>query len=139
MKPFSEFGANKNGQRGLNPTCRSCRSEIGKEQREVTPVRIADLPPDRAEAIRRSRRNGKLQSTYGVSIEDFEAMIAEQHGCCFICKKPPPGTTVLQMDHCHDSGVPRRPLCTNCNTGLGRFGDDVDLMLAAVAYLRSFL
>ena len=40
------------------------------------------------------------------------------------------------IDHCHVSGVVRGLLCLTCNTGLGMFGDSVNLLDAAKQYLQ---
>ena len=52
----------------------------------------------------------------------------------------PKGTTVVKLyiDHDHDTGAPRKLLCAMCNTGLGRFRDNLDRLRKAVAYMESF-
>jgi hypothetical protein len=40
------------------------------------------------------------------------------------------------VDHNHDTGEVRGILCHSCNTALGRFGDDVWLLQAALDYLK---
>lgn len=78
---------------------------------------------------------------YGLSREDFERMVAEQGGCCAICGERPdpeaelPRQRVLHIDHDHATGAVRQLLCWKCNCGLGNFGDDIDKMTAALAYL----
>ena len=44
--------------------------------------------------------------------------------------------TPWRLDHCHETGEFRGFLCTNCNTGLGKFTDDPDILLNAIAYLQ---
>jgi Zn finger protein HypA/HybF involved in hydrogenase expression len=34
------------------------------------------------------------------------------------------------LDHCHETGVYRGALCVQCNTSLGKLGDDLDLVIA---------
>ena len=41
-----------------------------------------------------------------------------------------------RLDHCHETREFRGWLCINCNTGLGRFYDDPDLMRKAISYLQ---
>jgi len=50
---------------------------------------------------------------------------------CAICG----GTKRLAIDHDHKTGRIRGRLCINCNSGLGMFKDDVELLRTAVSYL----
>jgi len=60
-------------------------------------------------------------------------MLAEQDGLCAICRTAP----AAHVDHDHDPGKVRGLLCFNCNGGLGQFKDQIHLLEAGVAYLRS--
>ena len=40
------------------------------------------------------------------------------------------------LDHCHDTEVFRGWLCSNCNTGLGAFKDDLKRVTNACEYLN---
>ena len=74
---------------------------------------------------------------YGYSVEEYLKMNEKQKGLCAICKKPPTKNR-LSADHCHVSMKPRLLLCELCNTGLGSFKDDIDLMKKAISYLKKF-
>ncbi len=86
----------------------------------------------------RNVKNTYLKSKYGISLEDYEAMVAEQGGGCAICKQGPRGKrySSLVVDHCHDTGIVRGLLCDHCNRGLGLFGDNPETLEAAALYLR---
>jgi hypothetical protein len=43
----------------------------------------------------------------------------------------------LVMDHCHHTEKFRGWICSNCNTGIGRFNDDPQLLLKAFNYLTN--
>ena len=60
-------------------------------------------------------------------------MLADQDGKCAICTKPFPGR--IAIDHDHRTGRVRGLLCTSCNTGIGKLGDDPELLLRAISYL----
>lgn len=51
------------------------------------------------------------------------------------CCGGPPGKKGLAIDHCHETGAFRGWLCTNCNTGIGKLGDDIAGVVRAVEYL----
>jgi hypothetical protein len=59
---------------------------------------------------------------YGVTWEEYEALLTKQEHCCAICKRPPSGTKVnsrLHVDHDHRTGKVRGLLCHSCNLVLG--------------------
>jgi len=57
---------------------------------------------------------------------------------CPVCKKRTiPGlTSKVVLDHNHDTGVGRAYICDSCNTGLGRFKDNIELLKNAMKYLE---
>jgi hypothetical protein len=92
-----------------------------------------------------------LKREFGMTLEEYQAIHAEQGGVCAICRKPEttrpnprtiregtPAARSLAVDHCHTSGQIRGLLCASCNNGLGRFKDNPDLLVAAAEYLRSW-
>lgn len=85
-----------------------------------------------------SHRNVRLKSTYGITLKDYRKMYLEQNGECAICHsaKPDSGKKGLVVDHCHDKGHVRKLLCFECNTGLGRFRDNPEILANAIEYLK---
>ena len=57
------------------------------------------------------------------NIEDYNAEIQ-----CGICGNEFNNDKVL--DHCHQTGKYRGALCRQCNTSLGKLGDNIDLVLS---------
>lgn len=86
--------------------------------------------------MRAQHRDYELRLRYGISHDDYLDMEQRQNGVCAICKQPPTQGRYLHVDHDHSTGRVRGLLCPECNAGLGRFGDDIDLLLAAIAYLK---
>lgn len=86
------------------------------------------------------RKHRNLRKSYGISFEQYSEMLRVQNGVCDICHKPPmqqaQQSSVLCVDHDHDTGIVRSLICSNCNKGLGQFKDDPDLLEEAAAYLR---
>tara|TARA_R100001463_G_scaffold90466_2_gene145175 strand:+ start:364 stop:864 length:501 start_codon:yes stop_codon:yes gene_type:complete len=54
---------------------------------------------------------------------------------CNLCGKE----CKTELDHCHKSETFRGWLCVQCNTGLGRFGDDPVKLERAIKYLKGEL
>jgi hypothetical protein len=78
----------------------------------------------------------KVYGKYGLTVERYDQMMRETGGVCAICRERP--TDRLVLDHCHASTVARGVLCTQCNSGLGMFKDDIDRLYAAIEYLKQF-
>jgi hypothetical protein len=74
---------------------------------------------------------------YGLSVDEYAAILDSQSGGCGICgAKVPGGNSIfMHVDHCHATGKIRGLLCTNCNRGLGYFQDDIEVLAAAIRYL----
>lgn len=76
-------------------------------------------------------RASKLKSCYGLTIEQYDALLARQKGRCAICKKT--SMRNLYVDHCHRTKLVRFLLCHKCNSGLGFFDDDPRLLRTAAS------
>ncbi len=75
---------------------------------------------------------------YGITIEQYDELLASQGGCCAICGREPRPDISLHLDHDHESGQLRGILCFRCNNALGDFDDDLTLLRGAIRYLESF-
>ena len=84
---------------------------------------------------RRKQREDHLKRKYGISIEEYDALLSRQEGDCAICGQPPRSDISLHVDHDHDTGAIRGLLCFRCNNALGDFGDDADRLIGAAGYL----
>lgn len=81
----------------------------------------------------------------GLTVDEYLAKIAEQNNLCAICGEPerrPDKASrkikALAVDHDHETGQIRGLLCSACNTGLGLFQDDPELLAKAADYLLHF-
>ena len=96
---------------------------------------------------RRYYQNNKLSlylnrvyKTYGLVEEDLQNLLDKQRGCCDICYTSlinPDSISTYNIDHCHATGKVRGLLCSRCNIVLGKVGDDDDILLSMIDYLRS--
>lgn len=87
----------------------------------------------------------KLAWRVGLSPEEYLAFLDSRGNRCDICGNGPTSQRKrLSVDHDHACCPGHRScgrcvrglLCDDCNTALGRFGDDPDRLVAALAYLR---
>lgn len=90
----------------------------------------------------RARNRSRRFTQHGITEAEYEARLAEQGGGCLLCGD----THRLHIDHDH-SHCPgqygcaecfRSILCSRCNTGLGMFRDDPELLRKAALYTESY-
>ncbi len=122
-----------------NPVCQ--RQQCGKPIPESRPRWSKYCSPECKKKEMDARWRAKSphynrQYNYGMSVEQFDALLAAQDNRCAIC-----GTTEWpgkgpHVDHDHGSGAVRGILCGNCNNGLGMFGEDPARLRAAAEYLE---
>ncbi len=117
----------RSGQPGLEARCKSCKSQYQKNSYKTK---------DR-------QWNWHLQKKYGISAVEYAQMILDQDGKCAICgvevsveRGQRGDPTRACLDHDHATGQNRKILCQTCNTGLGSFKDDIELLQAATTYLQ---
>ncbi len=63
-------------------------------------------------------------------------MLVEQNNQCYICKSGPSKNQSLHVDHDHKTGKVRKLLCNNCNNGMGKLKDSVELLQKVIDYLK---
>lgn len=75
-------------------------------------------------------------SRYGMSETQYDYLRWVQNGVCAICRKTCSMSSVLSVDHSHDSGAIRGLLCKLCNSAIGLLRDDPQVVRAAADYLE---
>lgn len=86
-------------------------------------------------------RKWQLKKNFGITIEQYDLLLAKQNSVCAICGRLESVIVKgirrrLTVDHDHNTGKVRGLLCLGCNISIGRFNDDIGLLNAAVEYLR---
>jgi hypothetical protein len=153
VKPLDDFYQMAGMRDGHRNECKACNLAEKKRRYEGDPekhidrvVRWREANRDRFNAYqrrnnarperKRAMRDAYYRRTFGISADDFDALLDSQGGGCAICGTQPERVANLHLDHCHDSGGIRGILCVSCNQGIGQFRDDPDLLDAAARYLR---
>ncbi len=84
----------------------------------------------------------RIRVQYGLTKKQYVALLMSQNHRCAICRRwidygtHVPRNTKVCVDHNHETGKTRALLCTNCNTGLGSFNDNPEVMEKAAIYIR---
>lgn len=82
----------------------------------------------------RSERERQLRARYGMTLEDYEALLEAQNGACAICEQE--WHSHLYVDHSHETGEVRGLLCAKCNTLVGQL-ETADDIMAALVYIQT--
>lgn len=78
----------------------------------------------------------KLRYGYGMTVAEYDALLASQGNRCAICRATKAGGRGrFHVDHCHETGRNRGLLCHLCNVALGNARDDVRILFAMIEYL----
>ena len=78
---------------------------------------------------------------FSLTTPQRDEMLSEQDSKCSICEDEisftgaNKNTNTATVDHCHTEMRVRGILCSNCNTALGKFKDDKEILMRAMAYL----
>ncbi len=84
-----------------------------------------------------------IKKKYGLSMQDYLAMVHYQCGTCYICGKPETKVDprsgrvhMLAVDHCHHTGKVRGLLCDKHNRAIGLMDDDAGILNRAIEYIQ---
>jgi hypothetical protein len=91
----------------------------------------------RPQSYYNAQRKCHFRDTYGITIEEYNALLKHQKRKCAICGKrhyEKKGKR-LHVDHCHKSKKVRGLLCSSCNNLLRCAKDDIKIMKKAEKYL----
>lgn len=85
----------------------------------------------------RKKRNADLKRKYGITIDEYDRLVQEQHNTCPICHKDfLLGQRPADVDHCHKTGNVRGILHSKCNQLLAYAEDSPDTLRNAINYLK---
>lgn len=157
-KSLEEFHNRSRERLGKSYQCKLCSAAYYKKRRDEDPQahreywrrwRGKNLEAAREkqrkwlsenpEKMRAYKRKSLLKKRYGLTQDQYDAILKSQGGRCAICH----GKDVhgrgnehgFAVDHCHKTNIVRGLLCHKCNRGLGLFCDDAERLKEAVKYL----
>lgn len=76
-----------------------------------------------------------FKSKHGITRQQYEDLLERQDYKCSICQTRFYHIKHTHIDHCHEGGQIRGILCHHCNTGIGLFRDNPNLLFEAAVYL----
>lgn len=123
--PLDNYSSNPNTKDRLIQYCKACKKAYSSD-----PVRKEQL------------RAWKIKQKYGLDKEMEKSLDRDDTRTCQICGKKECDNTrgsraeKLSIDHCHDHGDIRGLLCHQCNSGLGKFRDNLEGIMRVVEYLK---
>lgn len=88
------------------------------------------------QACANRNRRTRWRNRYGITEDAMAALYFSQDGRCAIC-----GGVLSEcpdVDHDHDTKMIRGLLCSPCNMGIGKLGDDPVVVARAADYLSKF-
>ena len=128
MLDESLFSKKSGSARGYSYKCKGCHNAYCREtwyKKNKAKQRASNRKYKSANKIKR------VVGLYGITTEEAERL--EKIKRCQICN----GTNRLAIDHDHATGRVRGKLCMNCNTSLGKLGDNIPGLEKAIAYLSN--
>lgn len=134
-KPHKDFYREKRVTDGLTARCKECTRKAAITSYQSRREKVLQSHKDQY-CAKRSRAKA-LMKNYGMTVEEWNEMFAEQNYRCAICGSTNPFNSSRQfcVDHCHMVGHVRGILCSTCNAMLGLAKDAPDVLLEAYVYL----
>lgn len=122
-------GCGRDGRHATIPSyCEPCRKEADR-------AKVRRWKARHPEQQRGIARRSNLLWKYGLTLADYDALLAEQGGVCAVCRTHETKLP-LHVDHCHSTGRVRGLLCSNCNTALGKLKESPDRIAALLRYAQ---
>lgn len=123
-------------QKSYSYECKTCAAEKNRKNRSKRGKDWLAYRRDYEKNRTKQNRDYNLRKNYNISSEEWSILFEQQGSCCKICKTTSPPSMGWHTDHCHKTNNIRGILCHSCNTGLGKFKDDPNLLAEAIEYLK---
>ncbi len=133
IKSTEQFSRNKRSKDGLFSWCKDC---TGKYRQVTTPDE---------QARRDSYARSAALKRYGITVEQYNALLQSQGNVCAVCQEPETvinatksgKVSLLGVDHDHATGKVRGLLCQRCNQALGLLNDEQTTIESLLRYIKA--
>ena len=142
LRNLSAFNREPKGRFGVKSVCKLCEKEYRKTHKKQHNESLMSWRlrnPEKSKSI-------ELKRKYGITLDGYNCILRNQNYVCAICKRPEKSRDYrknkvrdLSVDHCHITGRIRGLLCFDCNTALGKFNENVEIVALACEYLKRSL
>jgi hypothetical protein len=139
MNFFSSFDPTQTGDNFPNKVCNVCHRLLPTERFDINQHGINNRVVRRPSCIYCRETIDGVPLLYS---EKQRLNANKPHMIPFVCpickKRTIPGlTSKVVIDHNHETGLGRAWICDSCNTGLGRFKDNIELLKSAIIFLET--
>lgn len=138
IKDLKDFHKKKSGAFGVKAECKDCCRQWQKTHYNKPENKKKRLTRQASDKYQLYIRSFRLKNNYGLSLEDYDNMLASQNGVCKTCGTDKPGGSkgvYFHVDHCHKTGKIRGLLCSACNSILGLAKDNTKTLLNLAKYI----
>lgn len=155
-KSLEEFAKSKQVKSGYGAWCKTCSREVKRESNARVKAADPDVWIERRRAyvrtyrerhpdrVKEQERRRNLRQYYGITIEQYEALLSDQNGKCAGCQTRPDSKR-FAVDHDHKCCPGRKScgkcirglLCSRCNTALGLMNEDKQIIVRLLTYMES--
>lgn len=97
-------------------------------------ARYKNNPRRRQNVIDRAKWD-RIERNFGLTREQWQTIFDRQGGVCACCRRPLPDGFRACVDHDHVTGEIRGIICFDCNTSIGKLGDDAAGLTRALVYV----
>jgi ribosomal protein S27AE len=115
-------------------TCKKIKPYTGEYFKINEDIKVIRLNRQCTTCGKRALLNNHYMRTYGMSVDEVEAMAQAQQGKCAICNR----NRKLGVDHNHTTGLVRQLLCDKCNRGIGFLEENITILNNAIEYLEKY-
>lgn len=133
-KSLDCFGYKRDKLNGRASQCKACNRAVYHTEhgRDV----VAKYhKTEQYNLLKKAASRRTVFKRHNITEEYFNALVTQQDNKCGICQTELQPGYQTHIDHNHTTSKVRGLLCSKCNTGLGLFNENKQVLLNAISYL----